>query len=251
MEPTGEDALLKDGSLPRVDVLDRAREFRWYHTMELAPGEVTNGVFDLRPYVERYRLPERMDGMRALDVGTFDCFWAFEMERRGAEVVAIDVDLDSQLDWPAVRRPTDFPDPPRGLTFELAKEVYGSNVERRNLSVYEATPEELGTFDLVFTGSVLIHLRDQALALERIAGLCRGLFVMVEAYHRWLALLPFALAHFRALRPGAPVFWEPNVRAWRRMLETAGFRSVEERGRFTLRSKAGWKIPHVVLHAHK
>ena len=41
-------------------------------------------MFDLRDYVDHYGLPERMDGMRALDVGTWDGFWAFEMERRGA-----------------------------------------------------------------------------------------------------------------------------------------------------------------------
>ena len=31
------------------------------------------------------------------------------------------------------------------------------------MSIYHATPEELGTFDLVFCGSILIHLRDPAL----------------------------------------------------------------------------------------
>jgi hypothetical protein len=52
---------------------------------------VTEGLFDLRPYVERYGLPERMDGMRALEVGTWDGFWAFEMEHRRAEIVALDL----------------------------------------------------------------------------------------------------------------------------------------------------------------
>ncbi len=61
-----------------------AAEIDWYHTQELAPGLVTPGMFDLRPYVERYGLPASMEGMRVLDVGTFEGFWAFEMERRGA-----------------------------------------------------------------------------------------------------------------------------------------------------------------------
>jgi hypothetical protein len=54
----------------------------WYHSIELAPGLVTPGHIDLRPVARRV-LPERMEG-RALDVGTFDGFWAFELERRGA-----------------------------------------------------------------------------------------------------------------------------------------------------------------------
>ena len=239
------------GSLRRVDVLDRARELHWYHTMELGQAGITEGIFDLRPYVERYGLPDDMQGMRALDVGTFDGFWAFEMERRGAEVLAIDLDWDRDLDWPATRRPDTFSEVPRGPTFELAKEAYGSSVERRNLSVYHASPEEIGTFDLVFCGSVLIHLRDQALALERIAGLCRGIFVTAEVYNPWLNLLPFPMARFTALRDSAVVWWEPNVRAWIEMMRAAGFRSIERFSRFRLRAAEGWSVPHVVLHARR
>ena len=50
---------------------------RWYHTIELAPGEVTPGLVDLRAVAPRV-LPARIEG-RALDVGTYDGFWAFEM----------------------------------------------------------------------------------------------------------------------------------------------------------------------------
>jgi tRNA (mo5U34)-methyltransferase len=234
-----------------VSVAERARDLGWYHTIELAPGEVTQGVFDLRPYVHRYGLPERMDGVRALDVGTFDGFWAFEMERRGAEVVAIDLDWDRDFDWPAIRRPEEFSDTPREVTFRLAKEALGSKVERHNMSVYEATPENLGTFDLVFCGSVLIHLRDQVLAMERIANLCLERFISVEAYNRLLELLPFGVARYRALRDSSVVFWEPNVRAWKAMMATAGFGTVEEKGRLTLQARAGWRVRHVVLHAWK
>jgi hypothetical protein len=37
-------------------------------------------------------LPADLTGRRALDVGSFDGFSAFELERRGADVVAIDVE---------------------------------------------------------------------------------------------------------------------------------------------------------------
>jgi SAM-dependent methyltransferase len=234
-----------------MDLADRARGLEWYHTIELGQGVVTEGVYDLRPYVQRYGLPERMDGLRALDVGTFDGFWAFEMERRGAEVVAIDVEDDRYFDWPASRRPDEFTLRKQGAGFELAKEALGSKVERDLCSVYDATPERLGTFDLVFCGSVLIHLRDQVLALERIAALCEGAFISVEAYDRWLSLLPFAAARYRALRESSVVFWEPNLRAWREMLMTAGFRTVEQRDRFDIRARPGWKVRHVTQIARK
>ena len=58
----------------------------WYHTIELAPGVETPGWFDLRPIVDQLPWPD-VRGKRCLDVGTYDGFLAFEMERRGASVV--------------------------------------------------------------------------------------------------------------------------------------------------------------------
>jgi len=63
----------------------------WYHSIEVAPGLVTPGLFDLRPIVERLPWPD-VRGKRCLDVGTYDGFLAFELERRSAaEVLATDI----------------------------------------------------------------------------------------------------------------------------------------------------------------
>jgi tRNA (mo5U34)-methyltransferase len=227
---------------------ERFAEIGWYHTQDLAPGLVTPGMFDLRPYVARYGLPEDMAGMRALDVGTFEGFWAFEMERRGAEVVALDVDRIQALDWPPRLRPQE--DGRRGEGFELAREVLGSSVKRVGSSIYDATPELLGgRFDLVFCGSVLIHLRDPMLALERIADLCGERFVFADEYSRRLALLPFNAAEFRGHTPWS-TWWRPSARTWVTMLETAGFEEVSRHERFNLRFRGQrGGVPHVVVHA--
>ncbi len=223
---------------------------RWYHTVELPDGSVTPGWFDLRPLVPRYGLPDDLTGLRALEVGTWDGFWAFELEKRGAEVVALDLDDERDLDWPPRRRPA-APQAGRGGGFAELRERLGSAVERVELSVYDATPERLGTFDLVFCGSVLIHLRDQLLALERIAGLVRpgGTFVTAEEFDPVLDRIPLPVARFRGNRTGSVVFWVPSRRTWRDMLWYAGFDVVREHGRFTMRSREGWKIRHVVHHA--
>jgi tRNA (mo5U34)-methyltransferase len=234
-----------------VDPLQQARERSWYHVMELGDGEVTTGWFDLRPFVRHYGLPDEMTGMRALDVGTWDGFWAFEMEKRGAEVVALDLDYERDLDWPPRRRPETFSEERRGDGFRLAKEIRGSKVERVNQSIYHATPEELGTFDLVFCGSVLLHLRDQLLALERIADLCRGMFVSAEEYDRVSSLLPIPVSRYYADRDKAVVYWLPSVQTWGRMLWTAGFERVERRTKFVIEATDGLKVPHVVHHAYK
>jgi tRNA (mo5U34)-methyltransferase len=235
-----------------METLDAARAQSWYHTLEL-PGYTTPGIFDLRPHVADYGLPEDLSGKRALEVGTWDGFWAFELERRGAEVVALDLDDERDLDWPPRRRPETFPDARRGAGFALAKAALGSKAERVSRSVYAATPEELGTFDLVFCGSVLIHLRDQMLALERIAGLVKpgGLFVSAEEYDRTMDLLPIPAARFRADREQAVVFWLPSRRAWRAMLSYAGFGEIREHSRFTMRSTQGYGVRHAVHHARR
>jgi tRNA (mo5U34)-methyltransferase len=232
-------------------VAPRAEELGWYHTLELPGGETTQGMFDLRPLVAKYGLPDRLDGARALDVGTWDGFWAFEMEKRGAEVVALDLDDERDLDWPPRRRPKQFPETPRGAGFRLAKERLGSTVERVNQSIYHATPEELGQFDIVFCGSVLIHLRDQLLALERIAGLCRGTFISAEEYDPLTGLVPFAASRYFADRDSAVVYWLPSVRTWGRMMWTAGFDEVERKGKFKIPSTQGWSVRHVVHHCRK
>ncbi len=233
---------------PSPELIRRVRAHGWYHTLELAPGLVTDGWFDLRDQVSHYGIPDRLDGLRVLEVGTWDGFWAFELERRGAaEVIALDLDDERDLDWPPRRRPESFPEKPRGEGFRLATEVNGSRVRRVSRSIYDASPEELGTFDLVFCSAVLIHLRDQLLALERMAALCSGRLILAEEYDRLSGLLPFAVSRYRADREQAVVFWLPSIRTWRRMLWTAGFERVRQQGRFAMRAK-DFSVRHVVLH---
>ena len=238
---------------PPADLLERARSMSWYHTLELTPELTTDGWFDNRPHVDAYGLPERMDGMRVLDIGTWDGFWAFEMERRGAEVVALDVENESEYDWPPRRRPAEWADTRRGEGFRLAKEILGSGWSGWSATSTGRLPEDLGTFDLVFCGVVLVHLRDQLLALERMAGLCHGRLILAEEYDRLTSLLPIPVSRYHADRDAAVVFWLPSRKAWKRMVWTAGFDDVREHGRFTqtLRSPDGssTSIPHVVLHA--
>ena len=234
------------------DAIARVRErldrIDWYQTQELAPGLVTPGMFDLRPLVPRYGIPDDLTGARVLEVGTFEGFWAFELERRGAAVTALDIDRVQALDWPPRLRPDD--DGVRGEGFALAREALGSSVERLGMSIYEATPERLGGgFDLVFCASVLIHLRDPMLALERMARLCRGRLILAEEYSRRLRLLPLAAAEFRAETPWM-TWWRPSIRTWLSMVRVAGFHEVGRKARFTVpfRDRRGG-VPHVVVHA--
>lgn len=76
------------------DVAARIGALEWWHTIDIAPGVVTPGSWELRPAAGRMPWPGGGDfrNLRCLDIGTMDGFWAFEMERRGAaDVVASDL----------------------------------------------------------------------------------------------------------------------------------------------------------------
>ena len=200
----------------------------WYHTIELAPGLATAGYFDTRAAAERVPMPSSLAGLRCLDVGTYDGFWAFEMERRGAaEVLAIDVLEPSRWDWPGDSTPETVAaigDPKaRSRGFDIAKQALASRVERRDLSVYELEPALVGDFDFVYCGSLLLHLRDPVGALARMRSVCSGRLLLEDVIDYPLSLVfprqPVAALDGR----GRPWWWKANVAGLRRMIEAAGF----------------------------
>ena len=204
----------------------------WYHTMELAPGLVTPGWFDLRPIVDRLPWPD-VRGRRCLDVGPWDGFLSFELERRGAaEVVASDIAGPTEWDWSVTRRETgpramaEIVGPDTGAGFRIAKELLGSSARRIEVSVYDLSPETVGTFDVVVCGSLMLHLRDPVRALEAIRSVCDGEFMSAEQISPGLTLAGRRrpLARQRGGERGQ--WWIPNVACHRRMLEAAGFEIV-------------------------
>src|SRR5688572_26950390 len=159
----------------------RVAELDWWHTIEVAPGVVTPGGWDLRPTAERLPWPPSLAGMSCLDIGTMDGFWAFEMERRGASrVVAVDIEDPEALDWPASLRHKIVKtlDETKGDRFRLVHERLGSSVDRQLRSVYEVGPD-LGEFDLVYCGDLLVHIKDPITAVERMRAVCRGSAIVV------------------------------------------------------------------------
>jgi tRNA (mo5U34)-methyltransferase len=202
----------------------------WYHTLEVAPGVVTPGWFDLRPIVDLMPWPE-VRGKRCLDIGTYDGFLAFELERRGAaEVVATDIGSHEEWDWPpriAEQGPAvqaELAGPEKGAGFPVAKRLLGSSVERVTVSVYDIDPDELGHFDVIVCGSLLLHLRDPMRALERVRSVCRGAFLSAEQIDLPLAVLQPRRPALRLDGTSELFQWTiPNPTAHVRMLAAAGF----------------------------
>ena len=209
----------------------------WYHTIELAPGVVTPGIVDVRPIVARVPMPPSLAGMRCLDVGTWDGFWAFEMERRGAaEVHAVDVPDPYQWDWPARARIRESYDGGKanlelikrnGNGFPIARDALGSSVERHEMTVYEISPDAIGTFDFVFVGSILLHLRDPIGALERIRTVATGEVLFNDCIEYVLSKLFPRTPMARLDSDDRVWWWQANVAALHSMIEQAGFEILE------------------------
>ncbi len=215
----------------------------WYHSIELPDGSVTPGSFDLRPSTSVVPLPRSLAGMRCLDVGTWDGFWAFEMERRGAaEVVAIDIDDPDGWDWPPRERLSArrgglawlAAHKRAGAGFDLAARALGSRARRVDRSVYDLDPNVDGRFDLVFVGSLLLHLRDPVAALDRVRGVCAGEAVVADAVDAIASLLRPRTPVARLEGIERPWWWQPNRAALHRMVEAAGWEVVEATGVYFL-----------------
>jgi SAM-dependent methyltransferase len=183
--------------------------YYWYHTVDLVGGLVTPGDYDFRDQLPAFGFPDDMTGMRVLDVGSATGFFAFEFERRGAEVVS--VELPSLAAWDVVASERDGivrglmesmrADSPeqayeRHLTgpFRFCQTILGSRVQRVYSSVYDLTLDRVGgeRFDLVYAGDVLLHLFSPLKALDVLTGLCRGsLVATIDVPFPGPAELPF------------------------------------------------------------
>jgi tRNA (mo5U34)-methyltransferase len=212
------------------DLQAEAERFPWYHTLDLGNGVVTKGMFDHRPHLRHYPIPD-LTGKRCLDVATMDGFWAFEMERRGAQsVTALDLEDPSQLDWPAALRDQDKSmDETKAERFALAKKALGSKVERVLMSAYDLSPE-LGTFDFVFCGDLLLHLKDPITPVENIRSVCTGTAVIVNVIKKFRMYEKRPMAEL----DGIDVFqwWVTNLEGLVRIVRAAGFAEVEPHDTF-------------------
>jgi tRNA (mo5U34)-methyltransferase len=223
----------------RSTLADEVARLGWYHTLDLGGGVVTKGMFDHRPVLDRYLVPDDLSGMRCLDVGTMDGFWAFEMERRGAdEVVAIDLEDPEQLDWPASLRDGTVKtlDIEKGLRFDVAKRALDSRVDRVLRSVY-ALDTDLGVFDFVFCGDLLVHLKDPITAVENILKVCRGRATIVNPATRFRFGRQRALAQLDGIDQFQ--WWALSDEALVRLLRAVGFARVEAGKPFELPATSG------------
>ncbi|BBK38594.1 hypothetical protein STAQ_36720 [Allostella sp. ATCC 35155] len=154
----------------------------FYHTMEL-PGLGTQyGQWDLRPGIADYLGATEFAGCRVLEIGTADGFVCFELERRGASVVAFD--LADDLTYDALPLSGEFlqTDAYRNGLRRIRNAYWlGHRLFRSSARVayghVNRLPAFLGQFDIGLIANVLQHLQDPIGAIAQVARVCNRIVV--------------------------------------------------------------------------
>jgi tRNA (mo5U34)-methyltransferase len=151
----------------------------WFHTFALNRAEGIYAPGYARDH--RYRvpaIPESFDGLSVLDIGTFDGFYAFLAEARGAERV-VAVDNEQYVDWVRARWGIELEG---GEGFRAIHGLLGSGVAYRRLDAFElgALTE---SFDFILCCGILHRVEAPARLLELLSRrLAAGGRVLIETH---------------------------------------------------------------------
>jgi tRNA (mo5U34)-methyltransferase len=177
-----------------------ADAIRWFHTIDLGDGVVTNGL-GVQTHGEEI-FPD-VSGRSVLDIGAWDGCYSFMAEQRGASrVVALDhyawgVDFAARGEyWTQCFAEGTLPDHARDLTdfwqphlpgqrgFQFARSALRSKVEPYvgDFATIDLAP--LGVFDVVLYLGVLYHMKEPLTCLERVRSVTGSVAVIeTEALH--------------------------------------------------------------------
>lgn len=206
-----------------------------YHRLDFGDDLVIEGIYDMSKYLPHFHLPERLDGVRVLDVGTASGYFAIECARRGGQVSAIDVATDRIL--------------PRLIP------VFGLDIDFAVHDVYRLD-ESFGAFDLVVCGTLLLHLPDPLGALRAIRKVTTGRLVVSTTATPDSARGTDPVCHFFGEHAGDGDYWSYwgiSATALERMLLAAGFARVDHVEHFDIAPEPGFDgayAPQVVLSAY-
>lgn len=219
--------LVRVGASPEAARAVRDRVPLWFHTFSLDGGSVyTPGV--ARDH--RYRIPALPDlrGKSVLDVGTFDGFYAFLAEARGARRV-VAIDNEQYREWVEARWGVELEG---GEGFRAIADLLGSQVVYRRLDAFDLDQlDEL--FDVIFCFG-LLHRVESPLGLLKVLRrrLAEGGRAIAETYGVSSPTLERQPA-IRVVEPGEVyardefVYWGFTPMGLARLARAAGFTGFE------------------------
>jgi SAM-dependent methyltransferase len=243
---------------------ESAADFYWYHSIDLPCGERTDGDYDIEPIIPNFCFPE-MKGLSVLDVGRASGGFSFEFERRGANVTALDI--QSFLEWDFVGGPIHRLKILREIgdcaafskrhiygAFDYAHKALGSNVRPLFMNAYHidpsSFPEKDAAFDIVFAGSITSHLRDPALAFQRMRSVAKGTLIVSAPCFSLPGTDDHPLMMLVTGDADRRSWWVMNGLALVELLLAAGFARAEIKSFFRLKHRrADIIVDHLVAHA--
>jgi SAM-dependent methyltransferase len=169
--------------------VEDSADCHFYHTMEVPGHGLMNGEWDLRAGVDDYLGRVAFAGQRVLEIGPASGFLTFEMEKRGADVVSVEVTAEHGWDfvpYPAARLEEVFG--PRRIVMQRLRNSYwfGHAAQRSKAKVYYGDvynlPAALGEFDIAVMGSLLLHCRDPLRIVEQCANRAK-LLIITDMFH--------------------------------------------------------------------
>lgn len=202
-------------TMPADELRRKVDALSWHHQIDLGQGVVSPGKDKSAEKLAALQLPD-LAGKSVLDIGAWDGYFSFAAERLGAsQVTAVDSFAWGGAEWGSQE------------SFNLAREVLGSEVKDHYAEVLELSPERVGVHDVVLFLGVLYHMRHPLLALEHAASVTGELLVVETLGDMSLTRRPAA-----AFYPGSSMdnddtnWWGPNAPALVGMLEAVGFDDV-------------------------
>lgn len=186
-----------DGPYATPWVVTDPQDCYFYHTMEIPGLGLVEGQWDLRDGFDEYTGGIDYAGKRVLDVGTASGYFCFALEALGAEVVAYD--LSDAQSWDHVPMPTVDADEAASERRAIMRKINNgywfthralrSSARVAYGTVYEI-PEQIGPVDIATYFSVLLHVRDPFLALQKGVRLARETVVVTDMLNPYRRGIP-------------------------------------------------------------
>jgi tRNA (mo5U34)-methyltransferase len=202
-------------------IRQRIKGLQFAQPIDFGHGVIAREARLQRRFRRRLRLlqiPEDLTGKSVLDIGTWDGFFAFECERRGAaRILAIDTYVwDHQGMEP----------------FRAARELLNSKVEDRRLDVHDLSADQIGRFDVVLMLGVFYHLRNPLLGLERVKEITKELLILdthalLPFMHEKYPLIPFFPGDEHAVNARYEMCAIPTQESLKQMLRAVGFKDIQ------------------------
>jgi len=161
----------------------------WYHIMKV-PGldKLTEGTYDLRADIDNIFGNLDLKNKTLLNLGQSTGYLNFAAEERGADVTSIDLDINSaerdwvpraNEDWKKDLRKFMDGERRRRNAFWYAHKAFNSK-SKLIISHINNLPKEVGIYDIGTIFSVLCHIRDPFLALQRMVSHIKEKIVITE-----------------------------------------------------------------------